>query len=206
MNAIFPRQKNGVSVDMYDIQDIYLSVSPKVFNGHITLMSMKDKMIQNFIYAIKYENYRDGGEVLGEIINDALTEEYLESEKIEKMKYVLCCIPPTNVRRMHEQYDHLDSILQFMCKKFDISDYVVYEKNILQWNRDIKRQSSIKNRKERLSNVSDAMDVKIKILKNTVFFVIDDVTTTGATLNEAKRTLMDKGAAKVITIALARAK
>ena len=38
---------------------------------------------------------------------------------------------------------------------------------------------------------------------NTIYFVIDDITTTGATLTEARRALTANGAHTVITLALA---
>jgi len=60
-------------------------------------------------------------------------------------------------------------------------------------------------RTERLKNIKNSMKVVYpELVEGRVCIVIDDVTTTGATLAEAKRALKSAGARAVHTIALAR--
>lgn len=58
--------------------------------------------------------------------------------------------------------------------------------------------------KERARNIRDAFECQIDLAGNTVL-VVDDVMTTGATLDELARTLKAHGAARVENLVLARA-
>jgi len=83
---------------------------------------------------------------------------------------------------------------------------VEYRPDLLMRVRDTKAQTSL-SRAERLENVRDAFtvsDVGRKNLAGRHVYIVDDVTTTGATLSEATRALQKAGAT-VTAIALARA-
>ncbi len=60
------------------------------------------------------------------------------------------------------------------------------------------------DRAKRLKNVQGSMEADPQVVKGRVCVVVDDVTTTGATLREAKRALLLAGAARVHTLALAQ--
>ncbi len=77
-----------------------------------------------------------------------------------------------------------------------------YDPALLQRVVDTKTQQGLE-RHERLTNVKGSMIVKNpERVKGRVCIVVDDVTTTGATFAEAKRTLKAAGAAEVRCIAL----
>jgi predicted amidophosphoribosyltransferase len=59
-------------------------------------------------------------------------------------------------------------------------------------------------RSQRLRNVAGSMEADPQAVRGRACVVVDDVTTTGATLAEAKRALKAAGAAKVYTVALAQ--
>ncbi len=66
-----------------------------------------------------------------------------------------------------------------------------------------------RNRKERQANVKGAFGINphhLTAIKDKNIILIDDVLTTGATLNECSRTLLDAGAKSVKTLTLARVK
>ena len=90
------------------------------------------------------------------------------------------------------------------------------EKNVLIKVTETKRQAHIKNRNERLRNLSGSFGIKNQRenqaeymeqneipLKGKNIILIDDITTTGATLTEAKKTLKNAGARKVIAFTVA---
>ena len=61
------------------------------------------------------------------------------------------------------------------------------------------------NRKEREENIRGAFLIKNKsVIKNRKILLIDDVYTTGATLEEAAKTLKGAGAQKVFGLVIAR--
>ncbi len=64
---------------------------------------------------------------------------------------------------------------------------------------------SLLHRNERLVNLTEAFQVKKRFnLKNKKILLIDDVMTTGATINECARSLKEKGAKRVDFFSLAR--
>jgi predicted amidophosphoribosyltransferase len=68
--------------------------------------------------------------------------------------------------------------------------------------RETERQTTL-SREKRAENVRECMKAENKILKNKTIIVLDDVYTTGASLTEARRALLEAGAKRVIGIFIA---
>ena len=116
---------------------------------------------------------------------------------------ILINIPISTLKKMDRGYNQNDRVIQSFIKQGG-SGFISWEKNILIKTKDTKPQSRTENRNERLENIKNSFGIKNpeKIQgKNILLF--DDVLTTGATLNEAKKVLMKAGAKKVITMTLA---
>ncbi len=64
-------------------------------------------------------------------------------------------------------------------------------------------QARIKHRTERLRNLEHSMAATRTVDPDSLYLLIDDVTTTGATFIEARRALYDAGAKNVVGIAIA---
>jgi ComF family protein len=82
------------------------------------------------------------------------------------------------------------------------------QKNILIKPKETEHQARIKDRQERLKNISGSFAIKsnpqnLALTKNGNIILIDDITTTGATLNEARKTLKQAGARKIIAFTIA---
>ena len=76
--------------------------------------------------------------------------------------------------------------------------------DILIKTKETESQTKSKNRAERIKNLEGCFDVKNpEQIKNRNIVLLDDVTTTGATLTEARRALLARGARKVIAIVFA---
>ena len=82
------------------------------------------------------------------------------------------------------------------------------ENNILIKPKETEHQARILNREKRLKNIVGSFAIKnaeenISKIKNRNIILIDDITTTGATLTEAKKILKKNGARKVIAFTIA---
>lgn len=64
-------------------------------------------------------------------------------------------------------------------------------------------QAKIQKRSFRLQNVKDSMRPIKKPNPKAIYVLVDDVTTTGATFAEANRALLNVGATKILSVALA---
>lgn len=84
-----------------------------------------------------------------------------------------------------------------------LSDTIIT--NVLYKTQDTPSQVSIKDREKRLNNIKGSFAVKNpELIKDRNIILIDDVSTTGATVTEAKKVLREAGAKKVIGVVVAR--
>lgn len=64
-------------------------------------------------------------------------------------------------------------------------------------------QARIQRKSARIKNIAQSMRASKPIDGKSVYIIVDDVTTTGATMNEARRALKAGGGKKIIALALA---
>lgn len=80
--------------------------------------------------------------------------------------------------------------------------------DILERRRNNRPQMSIKNRKDRLQNVRDIFafgpGADTAKIKSKTVLLVDDIATTGATLEECAKVLKSAGARKVFAAVVAR--
>ena len=143
---------------------------------------------------MKYEKHEESLQ-----LGATLIKKYLRKQA-EGEAYSLCSIPATPTRKKQDNYDHLQMLLNMIGKE---DQQLQCEPKTLTWKRMVQRQSRLKNKEERLKNVEKAMQAKDTVSIHRTWIIIDDVTTTGATLTEAKRALREQGIKKIRTIALA---
>jgi competence protein ComFC len=79
---------------------------------------------------------------------------------------------------------------------------LLYAPQWLEKIKDTQKQSRSESKEERLKNLKDCFRANPKV-NNYYVFLIDDVTTTGSTLIEAKKTLMEAGAKDVFGFTIA---
>ena len=72
------------------------------------------------------------------------------------------------------------------------------------FKRKTKIQATLKSKQQRKENIKDAF-ICYKNVENKNILIFDDVHTTGATINECKKTLIKAGAKSVTCITLLKA-
>ncbi len=101
-------------------------------------------------------------------------------------------VPPRRKRRK-DNYDQAGELGKEVAKRLSLP----YISNALSQTREIKKQSSL-NFDARIKNVKDAFKVKKPDkVKGKIILLIDDIRTTGATLNECGKALKEAGAYRV---------
>ena len=88
---------------------------------------------------------------------------------------------------------------------FNSQTDAIWGDSILSKIKETVSQVEIKEKEKRLANIAGSFRVdKPELVKGKKIILIDDVFTTGATINEAKKVLKKAGAKKVVGVVLAR--
>lgn len=156
----------------------------------------KSGIVQNLIHNLKYKNKQEIGTFLG-----ALYAEELKG--FEKIKTVTHLIPvPLHKKRLHERgYNQIDTF----CETIGFELNIPVEKKILIRNRYSKSQTK-KSKSERATIKESLFTLKShEHLICPHFLLVDDVITSGATLEACAKELIKIPNAKVSILTIAYA-
>lgn len=140
---------------------------------------------------------------MAKLLYDYFLEEYAESKIFSDAKVVLIPIPITKQRKKERGFNQSELLVQEMSF-IDAPMSFNHVLDVLYRMREAPPQATIKNRAERIKNIKNIFAVRNahKIIGRSII-VIDDITTTGATLEEARKVLLAAGAKEVRAIAIA---
>ena len=154
-----------------------------------------EKIIRRLILQFKFFNKPYLGKVFSKII--------LKNEKFcGKIKFydIIIPVPMHKEKKNIRGYNQTELISHEIAKNLNIK----YDSKLLIKKMNTKMQSSL-TEKERYKNVADVFDVinKCKI-KDKKIILIDDIYTTGATLEECAKVLKNSGAKEVCGVVIAK--
>ncbi len=208
LDIVFPRYCISCNASGSDLCEKCLSLCPGTERESkswvFPLFDYRHSPIKKAILLIKYKNKRKLLDIFSETLYGAIIEELSDLKVMENFQEPILIPIPLSKKRYRERGFNQAELL---CEKIIEKDYYKYlklEKSILIKVKDTLPQARIKNRQNRLKNLSNSFSTKNnKLLKGANIILIDDVTTTGATLNEAKKTLKKAGARKIIAFTIA---
>ena len=151
-----------------------------------------DKALQAIIHALKYESKFGLGIFLGEKISEGLK---LLNWNID----LILPVPIHHLKKAERGYNQSDFIVKGLSKSLEIP----FSTKVMRRTRFTESQTGL-NIKERAANVEDAFTLrkKRKIAGKNILLV-DDVITTGATILECGKVLIDSGAKAVYACSIA---
>ncbi len=151
--------------------------------------------IKSLIYSLKYEGFLEISEILSQIIFERIkAEKMLEST-------LLAYVPLHKRKEKVRGFNQSLLIAENLAKDLNTSCHHL----LIRVKHD--QAQAKKNRRLRLSSIKDCFVVSktgAKKIHGQVVYIIDDVSTTGATLNECARMLKLSGAKKVIGLVVAK--
>lgn len=169
----------------------------------VALFDYRDEVIKRAIWELKYHHKRYIGERLGQLLYESFVEEigdmkiYVPGRSI----YVIP-VPISSKKIRFRGYNQASYIAKGFCNQTD-KDILELKKDIVIKKIDTIPQARITDRKRRLENIRGVFGIKNgEKIKGRTVIVIDDVTTTGGTMNEIMRILKKSGAKKVVGFAV----
>jgi len=153
---------------------------------------------QKTIQAIKFKHLDNATPFLASLLIN-FTEKLQPPPHILQKSPLVSNIPLSKERLRERGFDQSALIAQHFAKHFDLP-----YKQVLLKIKNTPPQSSLEKKEERQQNVRDvfiAIDAPTK--KRTPLILIDDIATTGATLDEAAKTLRQKNYAPILALTVA---
>ncbi|QMU31071.1 ComF family protein [Adhaeribacter radiodurans] len=152
--------------------------------------------VQQLLHALKYNGHEEVGEILGNWYGADL-KEYQYQEQFDLIVPV-----PLHKKKLRKRgYNQSDSFAKGLAQVLDTH----WQPNVLERLADTSTQTK-KTRLERWQNVGQLFSViQPEMVKNQRILLVDDVMTTGATLEACALVLLDAKAAAVSVAAIAAA-
>jgi len=173
-------------IRLEDEYDRNFSSSKVIKDFYSRFVFETDKTLQSVIHALKYQKKFKLGMFLGEILSEGI--------KTRNWQFNLIVpVPIHPLKKVERGYNQSDYIVKGLSKSLKIP----YSTKLIKRTRHTESQTKLKM-KERAQNVADAFDVRNtkKIIGKNILLV-DDIITTGATIQECGRALVNGGAKTV---------
>lgn len=127
---------------------------------------------------------------------------FLTNQKVKSNKELLIVSVSSHFfRKLKRWYNSSEAL----CQAFSKISWIKMKKNIVKKVRNTLQQSKL-SRKERLKNLENAFIInkrKVKFIKNKHIIILDDVISTGTTLNEISKILKEDWAQSVTWLIIA---
>lgn len=162
----------------------------------IAPLAYSEPAARDLIHALKYAGMRHlAQDLAGWIVN------YVRAVKVELPPASVFAPIPLHRRKLRERgFNQAELLAEKLAAAFGIPART----DILSRTKYATPQSKIKRREERLKNATGLYAVKNALPEKTTVILVDDVSTTGATLEEAARVLKEAGAKQVWAFTAAR--
>jgi len=166
------------------------------------LFQYKDKNVKAIVWELKYRENTLPLSTIGKMIHDEMINIISETVLFNSnAEFLLIPIPMTEVAKAERGYNQSELLAKSIIES-DPQRTLIYAP---QWFRKIKdtpKQSHSGTKEERMKNLENCFDANTGV-EGKYIFLIDDVVTTGSTLKEARKTLLDAGAKDVFAFTIA---
>jgi ComF family protein len=204
LDLIFPKSADMIEIEALNIEKVFNKCVKSrkitaVQNSH-AVFSYKDPLIRKIVWQMKFKGQKQLAKICGQAILYKMLKKIKPSEEL-----ILIPVPIHKKRRAERGFNQCELICD---------EIVGLSKNNLLYKPDIisrkiyRDKQSWSDKKGRLDKVSGVFEINKKefiksdVSKKTVV-IIDDVITTGATVNEVRRLLKEAGANKILIFAFA---
>lgn len=156
-----------------------------------------DKILRGLIASFKYHNAREVIKNLEKFIFRFFCKINLVFDR----DAIIVPVPLHRRKKWARGFNQAEIIARFLNKRFDLK----IDNDIIKRTINTEEQAKIKKIGKRSENIKDAFAiVNKKDAKGRSFILVDDVYTTGATMQECAKVLRESGAEKIVGFVVAR--
>lgn len=205
VDFILPKRTRVVRAEQLNQENVVAAVQTHYVEGVqiTTLTRYQDRKTQDLIRAMKFDGSLHATRLCAQIFVDYLKEALAEHAMFSEDS-LLTIIPLHSKRRFERGYDHMIQIPEHMYPLLPKGAALLVDPVFFVRIKDTKVQAHLA-RNERFVNMKNAFSVRnARQGNNKRIFILDDVTTTGATLLNAAKAAKKQGFVP-ICVALARA-
>lgn len=155
---------------------------------------------QSLIFALKYGSRSDIGVTLGEIMHDRMLAEY-GADELTGMYDMVIPVPVCRSKKSRRGFNHADIMAESFAKRAGLK----YDSGTVIRTRETAPMKGLSPEKRR-ANISGAFMIrerKLPLIRGADILIIDDIYTTGSTVNEMAFLLKEAGASRVDFLAYA---
>lgn len=194
IDFIFPPSE--VELSLRSLSPTEFLKRAKISSLNSSLFSYKDPLVKELVWQIKYKKNRHAIGCAGYALYNELIKRDSSSN------FILIPIPISKKRRKERGYNQCELIIAEILK-LDTTGKLSGDYVLLRRAKHIERQT-MKNRSDRIENTKNIFEVtENKLNKESNIVIIDDVTTTGSTINEARKALFQAGYKNVSSLTIA---
>ncbi|MBU6431192.1 MAG: ComF family protein [Patescibacteria group bacterium] len=208
LDFLFPRAERIISIQNMSADEL-VSKIPRAReiddDESRALFDYRNELAKQAIWEIKYRKNEKLLSAFCEPFYEFILDELADKAIFSDFKNPILVPIPSSKKRLKERgYNQCELIVKELAR-IDGGKNFTPSKNFLEKAEDSPSQTSVKNRARRLRNLKGCFKViSSDEVVDANIILIDDVITTGATMSEAKKTLLDAaGARQVLCFALA---
>lgn len=196
-DLLFPPSENQQEIRSFSVEKLRKISPPGNTPDKFieSLFTYRHPSIRTLIFELKYQQNTQALNLCAELLSEEIL--YFLSEKQQYGSYtepLLVPIPMHSSKKRERGWNQTELLAKAVSKIIQETTYAP----LLVKTKDSMRQTEVRKREDRLKNVSGSFGVKKgKSVKSKDIILIDDVTTTGATLSEARSVLEKEGARSI---------
>lgn len=204
LNVLFPRECLGCGMpDTLVCENCLLKISdydgervnPQTVNKVLICASYKNSVIKKLVHFYKYKYISE----LCFPLSRLMIRKY-ENEIDKISNPIVVCAPLSKKRFNLRCYNQAELLAREFAKYFNLEFF----SNLIIKTRHTTQQAKL-NREQRLINLKNSFALSNnQIVKNRNIIIIDDIYTTGATVNEIAQTLKNNHAGEIWALVIAK--
>ena len=173
--------------------------TPHGADGLISFYNYHDDKVAKILIAAKYSFIPSAYTELGKIIAEKIKKDF--PYLLQTTHYQLCPIPLNSFRQRWRGFNQAEILCQTLSQELGLpTSNLLVRSKLTQTQKNLKKEARTKNMEGAF--VLSPLFAKEGV-RGSSFILVDDVTTTGATLQEAAKVLKRNGASKVVCLTVA---